>query len=360
MDLLSNDQTDELLHLNVCLDELSPRAGVIELLKTLRPQWRPEDITLKVFTEGITNQLLGCSVSSDSPMVLVRVYGRMTELFVDRKKEMEVLKLLHSHNCGPKLYCSFHNGICYEFLKGTALDDILLQQPSVYRLIAVEMGKVHSIKPKSDSSVEPVLWAKLENYLQLLQKCEKDDLLQQGCGNKSSTFSSQLNIPSLDVLITEMEELKTHLNRVESPTVLCHNDLLTKNIIYNSDEGAVKFIDYEYADFNYQAYDIGNHFNEFADYSLYPTRELQYDWLTVYLQSVYSNSRVDSQITQREVNTLYVQVCKFSLASHLSWGLWALLQAKYSTINFDFLKYADARFSYYFKKKEEYLGMSLP
>lgn len=28
--------------------------------------------------------------------------------------------------------------------------------------------------------------------------------------------------------------------------------------------GAVKFIDYEYADFNYQAYDIGNHFNEFA------------------------------------------------------------------------------------------------
>lgn len=28
--------------------------------------------------------------------------------------------------------------------------------------------------------------------------------------------------------------------------------------------GTVKFIDYEYADFNYQAYDIGNHFNEFA------------------------------------------------------------------------------------------------
>lgn len=26
----------------------------------------------------------------------------------------------------------------------------------------------------------------------------------------------------------------------------------------------VKFIDYEYADYNYQAFDIGNHFNEFA------------------------------------------------------------------------------------------------
>lgn len=28
--------------------------------------------------------------------------------------------------------------------------------------------------------------------------------------------------------------------------------------------GTVKFIDYEYADYNYQAFDIGNHFNEFA------------------------------------------------------------------------------------------------
>lgn len=28
--------------------------------------------------------------------------------------------------------------------------------------------------------------------------------------------------------------------------------------------GFVRFIDFEYADFNYQAYDIGNHFNEFA------------------------------------------------------------------------------------------------
>ncbi|XP_053486729.1 ethanolamine kinase 2 isoform X2 [Ictalurus furcatus] len=357
MNLLLNDQTDEPLHLDLCLDELSPETGIIELLKTLRPQWRAEDIQLKMFTEGITNQLLCCSVSSDTAMVLVRVYGRKTELFLDRKKEVEMLKLLHSHGCGPRLYCSFHNGICYEFLKGVALEDVLLQQPSVYRLVAVEMGKIHSIKPKSSWSTEPVLWSKLDNYLKLLQDCENDDdVVQQ---------DSQLDIPSVDVLISETEELKKHLKRVESPTVLCHNDLLTKNIIYNSDEGGVKFIDYEYADFNYQAYDIGNHFNEFAgvnnvDYGLYPSRELQWDWLTVYLQSIKINSQVDSQVTQREVNTLYVQVCKFSLASHLSWGLWALLQARYSTINFNFLKYAAARFSYYFKKKEEYLGMALP
>lgn len=51
------------------------------------------------------------------------------------------------------------------------------------------------------------------------------------------TFSSQMDIPSVVVLISETEELKKHLTRLQSPTVLCHNDLLTKNIIYNSDEG---------------------------------------------------------------------------------------------------------------------------
>lgn len=52
------------------------------------------------------------------------------------------------------------------------------------------------------------------------------------------SFSWQ-TIPSVDVLLSETEELKRHLNRLESPTVLCHNDLLIKNIIYNSEEGEV-------------------------------------------------------------------------------------------------------------------------
>lgn len=34
-----------------------------------------------------------------------------------------------------------------------------------------------------------------------------------------------------------MESLKRHLSQIDSPTVLCHNDLLTKNIIYNHNEG---------------------------------------------------------------------------------------------------------------------------
>ncbi|XP_073669341.1 ethanolamine kinase 1 isoform X3 [Paramisgurnus dabryanus] len=289
MEIVKSNASDAILHLDVCVDKLSPRPGITELLKKLRPQWKPEDIQIKAFTEGITNQLMGCYVGSltEDPVVLVRVFGQMTELFLDREKEKEMFRVLHKYGCGPRLYCSFTNGICYEFVRGVVLDDILLKRPSVYR------------------------------------------------------FSVHLEAPNIKIIIKEIEELKSHLNHIDSPVVLCHNDLLTKNIIYNPEEGTVKFIDYEYADFNYQAYDIGNHFNEFAginnvDTSLYPSCELQFDWLTAYLESFKRCSGMESSVTKKEVKELYIKVCKFSLVAHFFWCLWALLQAKHSTIDFDF------------------------
>ncbi|XP_050960722.1 ethanolamine kinase 1 isoform X2 [Labeo rohita] len=301
---------------------------------------------------------MGCYVGSliQGPVLLVRVYGQMTELFMDRDKEMEMFQVLHKHGCGPELYCSFTNGICYEFVRGVVLDDILLRQPSVYRLIAREMGKIHSIKSGETGNSSPVLWSRLSQFL---------DLVQRSGAPEQQKSSTHVEAPCLKIIIKEMEELKSHLTHINSPVVLCHNDLLTKNVIYNQEEGTVKFIDYEYADFNYQAYDIGNHFNEFAgisnvDSSLYPSCELQFDWLTAYLESFKWFNGVDSTVTKKEVQELYVQVCKFSLVAHLFWCLWALLQAKHSTIDFDFQRYAMARFNYYFEKKQEFFGMKLP
>ncbi|KAJ8252733.1 hypothetical protein COCON_G00220450 [Conger conger] len=118
-------------------------------------------------------------------------------------------------------------------------------------------------------------------------------------------------------------------------------------------------------DYNYQAFDIGNHFNEFAgvetvDPSLYPSVGLQRDWLATYLCSYKQALGLSTGVSDQELQGLYVRVCKFSLVSHFLWGLWALLQARYSTIDFDFLRYALARFDFYFEKKEEYFAMKLP
>ncbi|XP_041916429.1 ethanolamine kinase 1-like [Alosa sapidissima] len=345
------------LHLNIRIKEdEDPHNSIMKLLRILRPQWRIEDIKKKVFTEGTTNQLTacytGCLRSSDD-VVLVRVYGNMTDLYLDRRKEIEILHILHEHSCGPKLYCSFENGICYEFLQGIALDNKLLREPLVYRLIAEEMAKIHTIKPRDGSRPQAFLWTKMAHFLQLVQDSENDEM------------PSSLRLPettSVEALRNEMHELKRRLGPVYSPTVLCHNDLSPANIIYNDTKGTVKFIDYEYGDFNYQAFDIANLFNEYAgltdtDYSRYPSVELQMDWLTAYLRRYESCSGTDTIVSEHDVKNLYITVCKFNLASHFFWGLWAVIQARHSDINFDFMRYANARFERYFEMKEEYFDM---
>lgn len=89
---------------------------------------------LQLFTDGITNKLMACYVDEAmADAVLVRVYGRKTELFVDRESELRNFQVLQAHGCAPSLYCSFQNGLCYEFMQGIALGPEHVQDPQMFR-----------------------------------------------------------------------------------------------------------------------------------------------------------------------------------------------------------------------------------
>ncbi|CAL8336054.1 unnamed protein product [Merluccius merluccius] len=96
------------------------------------------------------------------------------------------------------------------------------------------------------------------------------------------------------------------------------------------------------------------------DYGLYPSREMQLEWLQVYLKAYKLFTKNTEQVSPRELETLYVQVNKFALASHFFWGFWALIQAKYSSIDFDFLGYAVLRFNQYFQTKPTVMALKIP
>lgn len=70
------------------------------------------------------------------------------------------------------------------------------------------------------------------------------------------------------------------------------------------------------------------------DYSLYPNEPLQRSWIRIYLQA-YNES---SSVSEDDVTKLFEHVKKFVLLSHFFWGCWALIQSKYSFIDFDFLE----------------------
>lgn len=150
-------------------------------------------------------------------------------------------------------------------------------------------------------------------------------------------------LPSREKLREEFEKLYEALEKTKSPILFCHNDLLPANVIYTEESNKVTFIDYEYSEVNFQAFDIGNHFAEFPgigsnnkiDYNKYPCKEYQLNWIRVYLEE-YKDTKV-SRVTNEDVEELYRHVNKFALASHFLWCIWSLIQAEHSTINFDFI-----------------------
>lgn len=148
------------------------------------------------------------------------------------------------------------------------------------------------------------------------------------------------------------------LEEINSPIVFCHNDLLMKNIIYDELSDQLFFIDFEYSAFNFQSFDIANHFCEYAgqdpfEHELYPSKEYQYEWIGHYLRFYDEFRNVKAEINDERIEQLYKQISKSSLASHLIWGSWSLLQSQLSTLEFDFIKYAKARLSAYLKQKKE-------
>ncbi|KAL7982204.1 hypothetical protein Chor_009802 [Crotalus horridus] len=250
------------------------RRGALELLRRLRPDWKPEEVTLKIFTDGITNKLIGCYMDEKmDDVVLVRIYGNKTELLVDREEEVKSFRVLQAHGCAPQLYCTFSNGLCYEFMQGEALDPEHVCNPEIFRLIARQLAKIHAIHAHNGWIPKSNLWIKMGKYFSLAPAEFADeelhvryiDALEEFCMEKylKRYFPSLCLylLMRLDVLISTAEwntlaGIKWH----SADSQL----LLLKNFIFVSRVGDVQFIDYEYSGYNYLAYDIGNHFNEFA------------------------------------------------------------------------------------------------
>lgn len=149
--------------------------------------------------------------------------------------------------------------------------------------------------------------------------------------------------------------------------VFGHCDLLSANVIIlptapdahasnNTKSGTVSFIDYEYATACPAAFDIANHFAEWGgydcDYTMLPSRSVRKSFLEEYLRSSSAGSR---GMTKKEdlVQSMLEQVDNFRGIPGLYWGIWALIQATISQIDFDYASYAETRLGEYFAWREE-------
>lgn len=358
-------------HFDFAITDKNVDTSAKVLISHIKKDWDVNKMHRKDFGDGKTNRLVGYYMDNGgfkvsttfgefgrSDIVLIRIYGAKTELLIDRVQELRNFSELALHDFASNLHCTFSNGYCYRFMEGRVLGESDFSDKFMINECAKLLGQLHSIELSENylkyHPCKSHLFETLHRYIKLVPRQFKPE-------TKQKQFEE--TIPKIEILKNEVECIKDAVGKLNNVQIsFCHNDLLRENLIFDEHDEKLRCIDYEYSSPNYSAYDIGNNFNEFAgmdniDYSLYPNKETQMSFLKTYLEEYKKAKGITDAVSEKEIHNLYVHVNQFALASHLFWGIWGLIQAHHSTIDFDYIEFANIRFTEYYSRKEEFLSL---
>ncbi|KAL9117117.1 MAG: hypothetical protein Q9187_006349 [Circinaria calcarea] len=388
-------------------------ASAKKIIFTLFPDWENDDgeVKFKTFTEGITNTMLkvkkqrpGWSEDQvDKDSIVLRAYGKGTEVLSDREREIATHLVLSIHSLAPKPLARFENGMIYQFTPGHVCNPEDVRKEAVWKGIARTFGKWHAILPtdpktapnleiensqgedlhsSSDSQTVPPakeveavtpgemvpnIWTVLRKWcLALSDKTPEEAKLKD---------TLQMEIDRTHKELGDLPGWDSRKEANPAQLVMAHNDLRPNNIIIQNPSAlssslsstpeplTLTFIDYEYAAASPAAFDLALHLSEWADLDLnyhhIPTRSVRRAFLTEYIRSFQSHlpsssessdpkpKSEDENETAALLENLMQQVDRYRGLPGLWWGIWSLLQAETSTEGFDYGRYAHKRLGEY-------------
>ncbi|KAJ3264718.1 hypothetical protein HDU77_007734 [Chytriomyces hyalinus] len=332
--------------LDYTMDHADIMDGCATLIGMVFPEWSLKDVVFTHQTHGLTKYVVvKCVWGTET--ILIRTYGKGTDALIDRNQEMMNFVILSRSGLSPKVHGRFHNGFIYGYVDGIPFSASDLKHDEKYPLIARHMARWHKVD--ASDIIEPTSQL-FKTYYEWL------DSIPEKFTNPSVDATVRSFI-TIDRLRKELENLEAELSKVDSPVVFCHGDVNPMNIIYDGESGKIDFIDYEYGFYRPRGFDLGNHFCEHTgfdcEWELYPNPEFQRKFLREYLEA-YDSSK---PVTEEDVTRACAEANKFSLASNLGWGIWGLVQAELSDLEFDYPGYSKMRFDEYFRRKKAYLAM---
>ncbi len=306
----------------------------LAIVQRALPHWAgyfASEVTVDVMSGGITNLLLRLT-SWKGEVVLVRAYGPETERVIDRERENRLFARLSSEGFAPPYLARFDNGRVEGFLEGVRpLEPHEMGEERWRRPIGRRLAELHAFPIEQPESRT---FTTLRGWLTEAARCF--------FGGAAAARHQALRLPErladLDVLVaffgTSLQPDPAYTSAVRP--VLAHNDLLSGNILVNEQTDQVRFIDYEYGDTGFAAFDLANHFCEYAGFDSnfeagFPSEAVRHDVIAAY------------GIPEQAIEAFDRAVRFFVLVDHLWWGSWAVIQACHSPIDFDFMAYAEAR-----------------
>ncbi|HSO94155.1 MAG TPA: choline/ethanolamine kinase family protein [Candidatus Dormibacteraeota bacterium] len=264
--------------------------------------WHGKQVRISKLSGGMTNE--NYLVEAGKERYVLRIPGTSTELLsIDRANEVYNARAAASTGIGPAVleHVPEKDIMVLEFIPGRTMSASTLQSASMTRRMADSFKRLHAA-PAFLKDFD--MFRLIDYYLRIVQ--EHSVRIPDGYREHMT-------------LVTEIERAV----RVRAlPSVPCHNDLLCENFI--DDGRSLRIVDYELSGNNDPCFDLGNTAQEAS----------LDDELRALLCEAYFGELDPRQLARMNL---------FALMSDIGWTLWGAIQAKISSLDFDFVNYYTAR-----------------
>ncbi len=264
--------------------------------------WRGRDVHVSPLSGGLTNE--NFLVEVEGQRYVMRLPGQSTELLsIDRENEVFNTMAAAETSIGPRVLEHVPNldVMVLEFIPGATMSAETLGSVHMARRMAESFKRLHSARRfKQDFN----MFRLIEYYLRIVE--EHAVTIPHGYRDRLETVA----------------EIERAVGAAALPSVSCHNDLLCENFI--DDGSLLRIVDYELSGNNDPCFDLGNTAQEaiFGE----DLREI--------LCEAYFGHADARQLARMNL---------FAVMSDVGWTLWGAIQAKISTIDYDFTGYYTAR-----------------
>ncbi|MDO8484833.1 MAG: choline kinase family protein [Candidatus Limnocylindrales bacterium] len=276
----------------------------IEQVIAAIPSWADRIVTFEQVPAGLTNQ--NYRVEVDGTPVFVRIPGAATELLaVDRGNELGNTRAAAVAGVAPRVLHVLPEWDVFvlEWLPARTMSNDAFAATGMPGRIAETLRGLHT-GPRFRDDFD--MFRLSERYLALVD--ERGIPIPAG-------YREHMNL---------IPRIEAALSVHPLPAVPCHNDLLAEN--YLDDGERLWIVDYEYSGNNDPTFELGN-----------TCQELGFDDGQVReLCAAYFGDASPAMLAR-----MHLQM----IMSDVGWTLWAAIQARISTIDYDFWGWAEERWA---------------
>ncbi len=264
--------------------------------------WRGRSLKVSPLSGGLTNE--NYLVEAREAKYVMRIPGPSTELLaVDRSNERHNAEAASRTGVSPRVleYLPDSSVMVIEYIDGVTMSAEKLRSREQVERMAESLRSLHKA-PRFLLDFD--MFRLVEYYLRIAR--EHDVRIPQGYGDRLATVAQVEAALAVNAL----------------PRVPCHNDLLAEN--YIDDGRKLWIIDFEYSGNNDPSFELGD-----------TAQECGFDRdLRAALCEAYFGRFRPVDLARMEL---------FALMADVGWTLWAAIQARISTIDYDFWGWAVER-----------------